>query len=301
VLDRHTERVRLLGVLLIVAGGCSIPRTPLLPSETDAPEGLDAPLPDVPGLDAPVPDGPALDVPALDVPRSDTPLSDAPACMPGCCGDVADDCAGGMRDCAAEGLVCRVMGAPVCVCADAPLACAADGRAVEGCSSGVATLELCDELGCTGSACDTPCTVPDVSATFTVDLCGRTDGSRNTGGGDCANDDSDGEDVRRRIALPVRSRVTVTLRDDDPEVDIDTIVYLRGVCNQRDTQLACDDDVPCMSATPGLGSCNGSDQWRESSFTIDLERGAYYVILDHITHSGWDCGRVTLTVEITPL
>jgi hypothetical protein len=90
------------------------------------------------------------------------------------------------------------------------------------------------------------------------------------------------------------------LRDADGDFAVDTVVYLRSRCGLPDTQLACDDDVPCAAA-PDLGDCSGGLQFRQSSFTVDLERGVYYVYADHLIRSGWPCGQVELVLAVTPL
>jgi hypothetical protein len=90
-------------VCLVGLAGCSLVRTPILP-------GADTgPLPDVPldggGLDAGPPDGGGLDVP-LDVGSDDTGT-----CVPGCRGDMLDECEGTLEPCA---LGCLNAPAPHC-------------------------------------------------------------------------------------------------------------------------------------------------------------------------------------------
>lgn len=270
--------------------------------------GFDAPLPDVPGLDAPLtPDAPLLpDVPLpVDAPL-DVPRVDAPVCVPGCRGEVADDCMA-PRDCAAEGLACRTASTgPECVCADAPPTCEADGRAITSCMSGVTTTTYCGTDGCRDGDCNTSCNVPLLpTGSSRVDLCAEGSDNLNQRVTGACPADAGGDDILRRIELPVRSRVTVTVRDDDPGAAVDTMVYVRGVCDTRTTQIACSDDVPCGEAEDMTG-CFGGRQWRESRVTLDLDRGAYFVIADSFadnTNGGvdWTCGFVEIVLEITPL
>lgn len=290
----------------LIVVGCSLARSPLR-SRADAPvEGVDAPI--EPGLDAPIEvvDAPVEpDVPiGLDAP--DAPLPDAPACIPGCAGEVVRDCAGPPRDCAAEGQTCRVLTTgPTCTCIDAPARCAPDGRAVESCSAGVLTITPCDGRGCMSPACPMACGgFRPIAATQTVDLCGTGADRVNLTGGECAFE-ANGEEAGFLIELTTRSRVTLTVRDADDSTDVDTVLYLRSICNDPATQVACDDDVPCAEAPSALGACFDGAQFRQSSITVELERGAYYVITDSVEQFNrgidWTCGRVELTYTSTPL
>ena len=287
----HKPVVRLASFAAVLLGGCSLARLPLLD-----PGSVDAPLP----LDAPsLPDAPA----ATDAPRPvDAPRPDAPVCVPGCTGDVANDCTSS-RDCALAGLTCRVgPSGPECVCRDGALSCAADGRASLECVDGVETIALCDGAGCDAGACDATCDVLPTLApgSLTFNLCGAGNDTQNQIGSECGSS-ANGADRTFRIEVPGRSRVSVTLRDADGTVAIDTVVYLRSRCTFPDTQLACDDDVPCAAAPAELGDCTGGVQYRQSSFTVELDRGVYYVYADHLLRSGWPCGNVELVLDIVPL
>jgi len=295
----HKSAVRLASFAAVLLGGCSLVRLPLLdPGSVDAPVPLDAPMP----LDAPV----SVDaLVSVDGPMPlDAPVSvDAPVCVPGCTGDVASDCTSS-RDCALAGLTCRVgPSGPECVCRDGSLSCAADGRAALGCVDGLETLTLCDGAGCAAGRCDTTCdglrTLTPGSLVF--DLCGAGNDTQNLTTSECSQA-ANGADRTFRIEVAARSRVTVTLRDADDTVAVDTVVYLRSQCAVAASQLACGDDVPCAAAPADLGECtSGGLQYRQSSFTVDLDRGVYYVYADHLVRGGWSCGQVELVLGVVPL
>lgn len=322
-------------VLCLAFAACSLQRTPVFTvtdagtreldapgpmSDAPLPPTLDAPLPPVPDagpdaplatLDAPVPAD--VPVPPLDTPP---PRPDAPdaGCVPRCTGDILGGCERPDVDCALVGNVCRpgAGGVPMCIpppCVGDEPVCSADGRSSFVCRGGVRTRLFCDGYGCDGATglCDATCTIMGeyVPGTSRFDLCAYGADFENATATGMCNTAADAEDRMARVVVTRRSRLDAVVRDDDPSVDVDTVLYLWRVCDDAAMQIACDDDVPCTEAPSSLGPCVGGVQYRQSHITADLEPGTYYLVADAIDASAsgitWVCGFVSLTLTVTPL
>ena len=72
------KRIRVLGVVLMVAMGCGDDDTTVDAAGVDASSGMDAPGMDALTVDAPTLDAPSVDAPSVDAPSVDAPSVDAP-------------------------------------------------------------------------------------------------------------------------------------------------------------------------------------------------------------------------------
>jgi hypothetical protein len=300
-----------LALLLVTTAGCSALVTPdstRLGPAGDAGPTLDArrELPD-----AFVPIGVDADLTDPDAPRPDpvdawTP----PTCVEGsarCEGDVQVVCEGGREvrtDCADTGLSCEAGACRGRVCTPGSVMCSGDGSGIVTCTPDGASVRYspcpagCDRAtnACaTSDACADRPTIA-LGDTTRIDLCaaeGMTSYVRAEGCG--AMSDADSNDAT--FALTVREPTTVELdlRDVDPTVGIDTILYVRRACDASDSQLACSDDIPCTESDITSG-CSGGVQVRQSRITLRLEPGTYYVVADALRYSDFDCGEVELRV-----
>jgi len=233
-----------------------------------------------------------------------------PTCVEGsrCDGEVAVVCAGGVearQDCAAEGLVCEAAVCRPMRCMPGTAFCSADGTGLVTCNpdgSGL-TFSTCPagcERGATvcngGGSCEG---YPEIGLgdTESFDLCAAA-GTRSFARTDACGADglSDSNDEIFVLRLTEPADVEVDLRDVDPRVGVDTIVYLRRGCEDPASQIACSDDIPCTDSDITLG-CSRGVQVRQSRFSARLPAGTYYIVADAFRYSGFDCGDVELRVN----
>ncbi|NIS32433.1 MAG: hypothetical protein GWN73_19340 [Actinobacteria bacterium] len=135
-----------------------------------------------------------------------------------------------------------------------------------------------------------------------VNTCGQGDDTTHEptseDGGCPATVRANGGDLMYAITLTTRQTITLDLRDDDGSAAIDTILYLRTNCEERLSQLACSDDLPCGETVFG---CRAGSPFevRQSRITVTLDPGTYYVAIDtfnYRTGGGltFTCGDVVL-------
>lgn len=252
--------------------------------------------------------GPGFDAgPGLDAGPFDAGMGGCGPDRSECQGETRVRCARGVEtrvDCAAGGAFCEGGECHMQVCEPGSRNC--EGN----------ELIICDARGAseTSMGCEIACDdltgtcigMPDmceglgrviVGGTVRVDLCSESDDNTYVPGGQC------GADTRantgdRVLALTIERpmRVTIDLRDVDGMVGIDTVVYLRRVCDQESSQIACSDDIPC-SESDIMSGCSDGFQVRQSRITITLEPGTYYVVVDAFEYGGFDCGFVDLRVS----
>lgn len=281
-----------------------------LPS-TDAfvPSGSDAivsPQPDAyvpPGVDASAP------------PDAWTPRIDAgppPTCMEGlsrCEGGVLVVCRGGVEsrtDCSEMGAYCDSGRCRPWACEPGSVRCSRDGSGVVQCDDrGASTRYVRCETGCdpVTASCrgaTTGCgTLPaiELGSSERFDLCAGTGATTFTRAEGCgASSMASSPDRTFALTLAERTTIEVDLRDVDPSVGIDTVVYLRRACDDAASQIACSDDVPCEESDISMG-CSGGVQVRQSRFTVTLEAGTYYVVADAFRYDSFGCGVVELRVS----
>ena len=204
----------------------------------------------------------------------------------GCEGDVALVCsADGLvrTSCPDESAFCDGGVCTPWVCDPGTASCSADGADALSCvarGTGYTTAETCVR-GCASGACRdaTPCAVSVDhvmsvgDGSHTVDLCGQVDDQTpdwSVMGDDCGPTGRPGEDVLVRLEIPVGGRFRLELRDDDSEHRVDPILYLRGGCNDRMSQIVCDD----------YGGMSLS-----SSLDRDLPAGDVFVVLDSLNYT----------------
>ncbi len=246
------------------------------------------------------------------------PTTDAggPTCAPGqhCEGDTLVSCAGGVEtrtDCQSMSAFCASNQCQGWVCMPGQQHCTGDFRGVVVCSDrgDMQTTMPCDP-GCnpTTNACvmsPAACAaLPRINLgdTRNFDLCHQSDNNTFTRTDVCsATSRANLGDQTFRLTLTERTTVQIELRDNDPTVAIDTIVYVRRVCDDSTTQIACDDDIPCDMATipPGPTGCR-SYEVRQSILQTTLDAGTYYIVADAFMYStmttSYNCGQVQLTV-----
>ena len=118
---------------------------------------------------------------------------------------------------------------------------------------------------------------------------------------DCPStgDDFPGRDRIFRIELDRARRVRLQLKDDDDEVGIDTVLYVRTACEDETSQILCHDDVLCRDSDIEFG-CDDPNlpQVRHSFIEAELEAGTYYVIADQYSYNNFTCGLVELIYEL---
>ncbi len=275
-------------------------------------EGVDA---FVPQVDAYVPEGVDADLRPADAwaPDAVDPLEpDAYSpmgCVDGsrCEGEVAVVCIAGIErrtNCASEGLICEAAVCRPMRCVPGTSFCSADGTGLVTCND--------DGSGMTFSSCPTGCDpgattcrgggscagLPTIALgdTRRIDLC-ASGGSNSYARSETCNamSESDSRDATFLLTIREATAVEVDLRDVDPTVGIDTIVYLRRTCTDAASQIACSDDIPCSESDLMTG-CSGGLQVRQSRFTTRLEPGTYAIVADAFRYSGFDCGQVELRV-----
>lgn len=230
------------------------------------------------------------------------PVDFGPTCIPRCETTVAVTCPGGVEsrvDCAPMPARCDATGAtPTCIplaCFPSSTACTTDTISVDACNAagtGTTTTHCdrgCDPgtsdcrpaLGCGSFSTDGMIT----TGTMRFDLCGAGDDNTAATTTACTVA-SDGEDVIVRLEVDHMARYTLSLVDVGGGYRVDPVISVRNVCDDRTTQLGCDDD-------------GGSSV--DSLLVIDLPPGEYFLIVDSVdTQSGGTgCGNVDLTVTHT--
>ncbi|MBX3270128.1 MAG: hypothetical protein KF729_07695 [Sandaracinaceae bacterium] len=242
------------------------------------------------------------------------------ACVEGtrtCAGDVLVVCAGGAErreDCAATGGICREGGCRPRACTPGTRTCADDGGSVLACSADGGELSVIDcgdgrcdpsTLACVEGACRGLDEIR-VGSTETLDLCDESDDDtyeRDSAQCRATTRASVGDRVFV-LRLAMDTRVVIELTDVDEDAAIDTIVYLRTVCDDPTTQIGCADDVPCMASTAQPPYCVDGVDVRQSRLVATLRAGTYYVVVDGFRYSrsgvSFGCGEVRLAVRAAP-
>ncbi|MFT4705717.1 MAG: hypothetical protein ACI81R_003428 [Bradymonadia bacterium] len=210
---------------------------------------------------------------------------------------------------------------PVFACdGDEDVECVCEGPP-EGCGDGAWDFanEECDDGNTrNGDACNSRCeteAVLDDGATcgdtpplpnngrVLFDICGAEDDSGNATTAECGGSRT-GDDVVGQLTITERSRVFVDARDADNSVPVDVVVYLRTTCERENSQIACGDDAACEVA-PDIGGCLGDLQPRVAQFTIVLDPGTYFVVVDNYEYDAgsveFECGDVQLSIFTTAL
>ncbi|WP_236515531.1 hypothetical protein [Sandaracinus amylolyticus] len=238
---------------------------------------------------------------------------DAPSgCTPGatrCEGEVLVTCEDGAEqrdDCAALGAYCDEGTCFERVCEPGSRSCSSDLRSVIECDArGSAETEipcslLCDRSSATclleGGSCEGLPTI-EVGGNQRFSLCSESDDETHASSGDCGGSRADVGDRTFALTIPSGGFYVIDLRDVDGTRSIDTVVYLRSTCDDGDTQIACDDDVPCTESDPTIGGCAGGVQVRQSRIAQRLEAGTYYVVADAFEYEAFGCGMVELRVR----
>lgn len=317
------HRVLWISLIFAVAAACGTDAPPLAGGTTDV-----FVLGDVSN------DASALDVSGVDAPSGDVSVADAGVdappmpdigegeCVPNstaCDGEVLLTCsedgmAVGRTRCAGRELICVERdGGASCeepVCEPGEWACISDTESAECDERGAAfqNAELCDE-GCdpdTGRCAGvTPvveCTAFDVEeigpGTYFFDLCNATDTAEHVEQNDCNPGVAEsGGDGIFSITVERETEIYLDLRDEDGSAAIDTIMYLRTVCDDPNSQIDCSDDVPCAESDVPTGDCSGDLQVRQSRISRTLDPGTYYLWIDHLNYRRFGCGDVRLIVE----
>ncbi|AKF04163.1 hypothetical protein DB32_001312 [Sandaracinus amylolyticus] len=262
------------------------------------PTGVDSGT--IPGSDA----GPGSD----SGPRIDAPLG----CPPGaarCEGEVAVTCEDGVElrdDCTARDAYCDEGTCVERVCEPGSRACSPDRRSVLECDArGSAQTTtpcalFCDATSATclleGGACEGLPTIA-VGDTERFSLCSEDDDDTHAASGDCGTSRADAGDRTFALTITEDRFYVIDLRDVDGTRGVDTVVYLRRTCDDGDTQVACDDDVPCTESDPTIGGCASGVQVRQSRIAQRLSPGTYYVVADAFEYDGFGCGTVELRVR----
>lgn len=102
------------------------------------------------------------------------------------------------------------------------------------------------------------------------------------------------------IETPGNYRIEV--EDDSFTRRIDTIVYMRRVCDEPGTQFQCDDFTPCGGGFPiPGGECRDGRDDTLARIDTFLDAGTYYVVADAFIYDAGDgrrseCGDVELRV-----
>lgn len=298
-----------LALLVLTTAGCSalVAPDPTRLGSVDAGVGRDASAPVIdafvpPGLDAQL--GPRD---AWSPVLVDAWTAECVEATTRCEGNLQVTCVGGRErrtDCAASGLTCRDGACAGAVCRPGSVMCSGDRSGIVTCTPDGASVRFSPcPMGCdpTTNACATPGAcggLPSIELgdTRRIDLCaaeGMTSYVRTDGCG--AMSDADSNDVTFALNVEEPTTVELDLRDVDPSVGIDTILYVRRACDAADSQLACSDDIACSDSDITTG-CSGGVQVRQSRITTRLEPGTYYVVADALRYSEFGCGEVELRV-----
>jgi hypothetical protein len=271
-------------------------------SDAGADAGSDA------GADAGADAGPA----PIDAGRDAGRDTGTPPCVDGtesCIGELRRVCVGGVirdEDCTASGAYCEGGACVPWVCVPGSTDCSTDFRSVVRCDArgAASTTESCSSGFCdpsTGACGTTPsacASLPSVAVggTTRFSLCTVSDGDTYTPTGDCAGGvRANSGDRTFQLRIDATRTVTFDLRDVDSSTAIDTVVYVRRVCDDAATQLGCDDDVLCTESDITTG-CSGGVQVRQSRLTLTLDPGVYFVVADAIEYDVFNCGTVELRV-----
>lgn len=244
------------------------------------------------------------------------PRRDAgPVCATGdrCEGDVLVSCRDGVEvraDCQEAGAFCEAGECRDWECTPGERACTEDLSGVLVCSprgDGVTTMPcegVCDPVTDTCTTVVPTCPgLPSIGVgdVRTFDLCGETDDDTYVVSDGCRADArADVGDRTFVLTLEHATDLVIELSDSDGSAAIDTVVYVRTVCDQPDTQVACHDDVPCEESTIPIGSCSGVEV-RQSRIRTRLEAGTYYIVADAFEYArermSFGCGTVRLRVS----
>jgi hypothetical protein len=236
-------------------------------------------------------------------------------CTPRCEGEVLIRCEGGLEvpvDCRTSSGYCDSAGCVPWACVPGQVTCTSDlsglatcdargtGAAVTGCPNG------CDPAR---NVCADPTTTCSgiapisIGSTLNIDLCdfAHEDTYVVTAAGSCGGSFvSDTGDATFALTLTSTTDVVIELTDADAFRAIDTVVYVRRVCDEQSSQIACDDDVPCAESTVG-GSCTNFEP-RQSRIRTTLGPGTYYIVADAfdytLNNQSWRCGNVRLSVQL---
>lgn len=232
-----------------------------------------------------------------------------------CEGETFVSCRAGREareSCIERAAYCTPEGCRDWVCAPRTSECSEDLRSVLTCSDrGDARTPSPCELGCDPRT-DTCLTLPTsctglaaipLGTSVIVGLCGESNDSTHQPAPGCsATQEARAGDRTFVLTLERATEVAIELTDFDSSAAIDTIVYVRRVCDDASTQIVCDDDVPCSSSTvPGPGGCSGSVDVRQSRIRTRLEAGVYFIVADAFLYSTsgttYRCGTVRLSVS----
>lgn len=253
---------------------------------------------------------------------TDAALPDAGVPPPGPCtagtpamcrGDNVVMCVGGNEtytDCQAASGYCEGGACRPWVCEPSSRTCNSDRSAVVACDARGAGEQL---IGCPTGICDPTrgqcqgvgpdrCGSVDaieVGETRQIDLCAARDQNTFVPQMDCEGDmRANAGDIVLRLEVGEPTSVSIDLDDADVLARIDTVLYVRRICDTEDTQIACSDDTPC--GFPGIGCTDGQDIGH-SHLDLDLEAGTYYLVLDgRLRTSGGSntmCGLVAVRVR----
>lgn len=272
----------------------------------------------MPGRDA----GPPIDagrrdagIPGDDAGRFDAGRFDAGAtCVPGCIGETLVTCTGGApttTQCQDLGAYCEGTSCVPWMCTPGEILCTPDLGATTTCDargSGTGAIIPC-ENGCNPTTGECASVVPTctgatpitVGTSTIVNLCSSSDGAtyQVTPGCD-ATVRADSGDATFVLTLTETTNVVIELTDADFSTAIDTVVYVRRVCTDQASQIACDDDVPCSEST--VPNCSGSFEVRQARIRTTLGPGTYYIVADAFLYSidggtTYRCGNVRLSVR----
>lgn len=276
----------------LVSTSCSLETAGLSRRDDDGRDAMaDATSPDAGPMDSAADTAPRdtglPDTAPLDTGPADTgPADTAVACTPAgdhCEGELLVACVAGVsvaEDCALTDSYCDdSMASPVCtgwVCTPGQSLCSGDAEETS-----------CDDRGIEQTVSDCPrgCDSATGRCRPTVPCALTVDGTLRTGrmtfdtcaGGDdatpimgCTRTDISGGDRILRLEVPVANRYRVDL-NEAAGADADPVVYLRTACDERASELACDDDRP--------GTLN-------SRIELDLEPGEYFIVMDSFRDDG---------------
>ena len=246
----------------------------------------------------------------------------AGACVPNsteCDGNVlltcaADGSALGRTRCSARGQVCvEENGGALCgdpICAPGVWECVSESESAQCNETGgaFAVAEACPD-GCDPSTGRCAGIVPVVECetfdvdeiepgTYLFDMCGATNTAQHVEQNDCGLGGAEsGGDGIFSITIDRPTQINLDLRDEDGRAAIDTIMYLRTVCDDPDSQIDCSDDTPCEESDVTAGDCSGGLQVRQSRIERRLDPGTYYLWIDHLNYPNFGCGTVRLLVD----
>jgi len=233
-----------------------------------------------------------------------------------CAGDTLFTCAGGMelpQDCQAMGAFCSGDACSPHVCTPNQRECSSGGTAVLSCSArgDLVSRDACpngcdpDTLACRpdgGGGCADDADTIEIGESHTINLCEDDNTNTHESSAECTSSgDANLGDRVFSLTVERRQRLTIELTDVDEASAIDTILYIRSVCDRTDSQLACDDDVPCDESTAEPPACFGEVDLRQSRIETTLDPGTYYIVIDGFNYRtdrvSFSCGDVELSVE----